>query len=184
MNTSQTTSLIKEISNDNRIPPEDLSYERERLRNAIHQFVLRVFIDESKRGPLTRAAMARRLGKKQEQVTRWLGAPGNWTIDTISDLLRAMERDPSELINGSRHSERSNIAHALAARIYTGEAIARGQEPTSPRHQPTRTGSAQSAMGRLHAKERKGAIDVLQAGKRDKRIKPSAGAIDKMSVLS
>jgi hypothetical protein len=43
---------------------------------------------------MTRGFLARRLGKKPEQITRWLGAPGNWTLETLSNLLVAMGYEP------------------------------------------------------------------------------------------
>ena len=51
--------------------------------------LMQLFLDEKKLG-FTRADLARRLGKRPEQVTRWLAGPGNLKIDTLSDLLLAM----------------------------------------------------------------------------------------------
>ena len=72
------------------LSPGTLSYFRERLRNRLHQLVLREFMRRENAGELTRADLARRLSKRPEQITRWLGAPGNWTLDTVSDLLLGM----------------------------------------------------------------------------------------------
>ena len=38
---------------------------------------------------LSQAEIARRLGLKRTQVNRWMRAPGNWTLDTVADLLAA-----------------------------------------------------------------------------------------------
>jgi hypothetical protein len=49
---------------------------------------------------LTQAELARRIGKRPEVVNRMLGSPGNWRIDTISDLLvgiAAEELDPKSV---------------------------------------------------------------------------------------
>ena len=35
-------------------------------------------------------AVARRMGRRPEVVSRMLGAPGNWRLDTVSDLLFAI----------------------------------------------------------------------------------------------
>lgn len=73
-----------------------IAYFRERFRNQIHEVVLGCFLAEGQGSGLTRSKLAKRLGKRPEQITRWLAAPGNLTLDTISDLLLAMnaEIDP------------------------------------------------------------------------------------------
>jgi hypothetical protein len=95
MTTSQPTSFLSEILEGTRIPAEKLSYFRARLKNRLHAMVLSQFLKQEKDKLLTKADLARRLGKKPEQVTRWLGAPGNWTLDTVSDLLLGMGYEPT-----------------------------------------------------------------------------------------
>jgi hypothetical protein len=60
-----------------------LAYMRERHRGHVYDLVLSEFENSG----LTKAALARRLGKAPEAISRWLGVPGNWTLDTVSDLL-------------------------------------------------------------------------------------------------
>jgi hypothetical protein len=60
-----------------------MAYFRERQRNRIHELVLGEFL----RSGLSKADFARRIGRAPEQITRWLAAPGNWELDTISDFL-------------------------------------------------------------------------------------------------
>lgn len=38
---------------------------------------------------MSKADLARSLGKEPSQITRWLGSTGNLTLDTLSDLLFA-----------------------------------------------------------------------------------------------
>jgi len=85
MRTSQTFSLSKPTGAD-RVSDDLLGYFRQRNRNHAHALVLSEFV----RSGVTRADLARRLGKRPEQVTRMLGAAGNWTLDTISDFLFAL----------------------------------------------------------------------------------------------
>jgi hypothetical protein len=83
------TQLLKEIETGHDgppIPPAKLAYFQERLRGRIFDFILRIFLEEQKNG-LTQAKLARRIGRKADVVSRWLGTPSNLTIDTISDLL-------------------------------------------------------------------------------------------------
>jgi hypothetical protein len=66
-----------------------LGYFRARLKNRLHQSVLSEFLKREANG-FTKAKFARRIGKRPELITRLLGAPGNWELDTVSDLLLAM----------------------------------------------------------------------------------------------
>lgn len=93
MTTSQT-SFLSEILSGQPIPIGKLAYFRARLSNRIHELVLSEFMRLSEGGKITKAELAKRIGRKPEQVTRWLGASGNWTIETLSDLLLAMGREP------------------------------------------------------------------------------------------
>jgi DNA-binding phage protein len=66
-------------------------YFRALTKNQAHELVLAYFLQCAKRDGLTKADLARRLGRRPEQITRWFSAPRNWTLDTVSDLLTAME---------------------------------------------------------------------------------------------
>jgi hypothetical protein len=83
MSTSRPTPTTLPQKVDERIPPSELGYFQARNRNRIYDLVLSEF---GKSG-ISNAELARRLGKRPEVVCRWLGAPGNWTLDTVSDLL-------------------------------------------------------------------------------------------------
>jgi hypothetical protein len=85
MTTSQTSFLSKPIAGE-KIPPATLSYMRARAKRRAFDLVLREF----KRSGLTRAEVARRLGKGAPEISRMLGGPSNWTIQTVSDLLFAI----------------------------------------------------------------------------------------------
>jgi hypothetical protein len=58
----------------------------------LYELVVSEFLKKERAGELSRADLARRIGRKPEQITRWLGAPGNWTIETVSDLLLAISK--------------------------------------------------------------------------------------------
>jgi hypothetical protein len=91
MTTSQKNAYLHEILGNDPIPIGKLAFFRERFRDKLYDLVLSEFLKEEKVG-LTKAAIARRIGRKPEQITRWLGAPGNWTVETVSDLLLAISR--------------------------------------------------------------------------------------------
>jgi hypothetical protein len=62
------------------------AYFQQRLRLRIFNFILDKFVEAQKDG-LTKSLLARRIEKTPDVINRWLGAPGNLTVDTISDLL-------------------------------------------------------------------------------------------------
>ncbi len=94
MNISQTTFLSEVISGES-IPVGKMAYFRARLSNKLHELILKEFVRLSQHGKISRADLARRIGRKPEQVTRWLGAPGNWTLETFSDLALGMGYEPA-----------------------------------------------------------------------------------------
>lgn len=86
MTTSHTTSELCKPASGTAISPAALSYFR--TRNRMHVFSL--VQKEFHRIGITQAELALRLGKGADRVCRLLGAPGNWTLDTVSDLLFAI----------------------------------------------------------------------------------------------
>ncbi len=93
MTTSLTPKLTETLSKEP-LRPRTLAYYRVRLRNRYHELVWRLFqLQQAERG-FTQRMLAERIGRRPEVVNRWLGAPGNWTLDTVSDLLLAMGTEP------------------------------------------------------------------------------------------
>ena len=103
--TISQTAFLSEILAGAPIPVSKLAYFRRRFRNRIHSAVLSEFMRLEKTNKISRAVLARRIGCRPEQVTRWLGAPGNWTLDTVSDLLLAMACEPALSISSLGDSE-------------------------------------------------------------------------------
>lgn len=95
--TSRETALLSEIESTKTVPPVVLSYFQARLKNRLHDFIISKFFEMEKTRGLTRADLARRIGRKPEVITRLLGAPGNWTLDTVSDLLIGIASEELEL---------------------------------------------------------------------------------------
>jgi hypothetical protein len=69
------------------IPLEKRAYFHARVLNSFYQFVLGKFLEEERAGRLTKAELARRIERKPEVISRLLGAPGNWGLETATDLL-------------------------------------------------------------------------------------------------
>lgn len=99
MTTSRKGFSLSDITEDDRIPAGTLAYFHSRTRNNIYDFIISKFLERERAGKLTRAQLARRIRKNPAVVSRLLGAPGNWTIETISDLLIGIAAE--ELAMGS-----------------------------------------------------------------------------------
>ena len=65
-------------------------YFRQRQKDKVFQSVIAYFAKQAEEQGLAKKDLARLLEKDPAQITRWFKGPGNWELDTISDLLLAM----------------------------------------------------------------------------------------------
>lgn len=98
------------------IPEAKLVYFQERLKNRFFEFVISRFLQQQKRG-LTKAKLARRIGKKPEVVNRLLSAPSNLTLDTASDLLLGLDAEELEM-NASSLLNRAPVNYSHLAEFH------------------------------------------------------------------
>ena len=84
---------MKGTLNKKKIPSKDIFFFRQRFKNKIFQSVLSHFADLAKEKNLAKKDIANLLDKDPSQITRWFAGPNNWTLDTISDLLLAMDAE-------------------------------------------------------------------------------------------
>jgi hypothetical protein len=82
------------------IPEAKRAYFEARFRNRLFDFIVGKFVQEQRNG-LTKAGLARRIGKSPEAINRWLGAPSNLTADTISTLLLGISAEEPEMSSRS-----------------------------------------------------------------------------------
>ena len=73
-----------------RLSDREIFYFRQRQKNRFYQALVAHFSKLAESEGLSKRDLATLLGKDPSQITRWLSGPGNWTSDTISDLLLAM----------------------------------------------------------------------------------------------
>ena len=71
---------------DERIPLGTFGYFQARNKRNAYDLV----VEEFENSGLSQADLARRMGKGTDVVCRLLGGPGNWTLDTVSDLMFAI----------------------------------------------------------------------------------------------
>lgn len=89
MTISQITSLLSELSSvsQENLEPRILAYFQERFRNRLYELVIEEFEKQQRENGLTQRELAQRINKSVSRVNKWLRTPGNWTLDTVSDLL-------------------------------------------------------------------------------------------------
>lgn len=83
----QIPPMLSELAAGQPIPLEKRAYFHARVLNNFYQYVLKKFLEEEKAGRLSKAELARRIERRPEVISRLLGAPGNWGLETATDLL-------------------------------------------------------------------------------------------------
>lgn len=106
MTTSPSTFSLFKPSGKEKIPAGTLEFVRAQLQNDLHVLVLRAFRESG----ISQADLAHRLGARPEVINRKLGASGNWTLKTVSDLLYAINGSFVEV--SARHDQAVPNHHA------------------------------------------------------------------------
>ena len=114
MTSSRAASSTTVPSRWEKLADHDLVYERQRLRTRLFETVLEVFVARYESEGFTRSDLANILGKDPAQITRLLKGPGNWTIDTISDLMAALRAELTLDRRLFEHIPKPNFRHDLA----------------------------------------------------------------------
>jgi len=86
MTTSRNGIGLRSPTGDDRVPLGTFGYFQARNKRNAYDLVM----EEFTKSGLSQADLARRLGKGTDIVCRLLGGPGNWTLDTLSDLMFAI----------------------------------------------------------------------------------------------
>ena len=124
----------------------DIEYYRTRFQNRVFAKLVDFITTEAQRDHITKKEMAERLGKDPGQLSRLLSQPSNLTLDTISDLLLALnaEAEPPEI---ARFADKRapNFVHPLISRI-TG-ASATGRNSKFPDQVVSRGDTIQTSSG-------------------------------------
>jgi hypothetical protein len=118
--TLATRDFLSDIAKGNSIPRANLGYFEARLSGLIHQALLQLFGKLERQNPpgevktLTRRDLARRIGRRPEQITRWLSYPGNLTVETVSDLFVGMGYELESVVLANLITgEKVSFAHKL-----------------------------------------------------------------------
>ena len=129
MISSQRKSILYEVLRGEAIPSRTLTYFRRRLSNRLHSLVLEEFARLEAEKKINKAELARRIGRAPELITRWLGGPGNWTTDTLSDLMLGMGCEPDLTVKHLKQASERKETPATLRLITSAQPHATGEEP-------------------------------------------------------
>lgn len=116
------------MENTSRIPhvsDRDVFYYRQRQKNRVFGDIAAFFVEEAERRGITKKDIADALRRDPSQITRWLSAPSNLTLDTISDLLLALGAEMDYSICRFEDRAVPNAAHPFIERLLTGNFASR-----------------------------------------------------------
>ena len=113
MSTSQMQKTPASSTNQP-ISARKIAYNSRRLQNDIFNEIIKAFVEEVKSGRISRATLAKRIGKEPAQITRWFSGPANLTLNTISTILLGMDAELDAKVVFSRDMSIPNYAHPLA----------------------------------------------------------------------
>lgn len=142
------TSLKEQLTSitsleDTPITPELLGYFDGASRDEAHDQILATFAELAQKRGITRAFLARRIGKSPEQITRLLGAPGNWTLETYAHLALAMGFKPKHGLECIADMRQSNDHHPKVPKALgvMAASLAKAGSPTQASYIVIQSGS-------------------------------------------
>jgi transcriptional regulator with XRE-family HTH domain len=112
------------------VSKRDIFYYRQRMKNRVFTELASFFATEAAQNHLTKREIANRLQCDPSLVTRWLSAPGNVTLETISDLLLALDAEMDVKAVRFKDRAKPNYAHSLIVELAAAPQI----ERTAKRH--------------------------------------------------
>ena len=126
MTSSQRTSSTPQHLELEVIDDHEFEYHRQRLKNRIFQEVMRAFGERFERDSFNKADLATVTRRHPSLITRWLSGPRNWTIDTMSDILRAIGAELELKVVFYDDKPMPNRFHSLVPPVEDENAIYQG----------------------------------------------------------
>lgn len=124
----------------------DVAYFRQRQKNNVFSSLAQLFAAEAENTGMTKKDLAEALSKDPSQITKWLSAPSNFELDTLSDILLALGAEMEHRIVPFHGRNKPNYAHPLIANIL---GTPTPFDPSSPIRLKPQTGSQSGASSVL-----------------------------------
>jgi hypothetical protein len=122
------------MANTSKLDPmkrRDVAYYRQRQKNHVFTALVAFFAEEAERRGVTKKQLAEALSKEPSQITRWLSAPSNFELDTLSDLLLALGAEMDHRIVRFTERAQPNYAHPLIAKYLGAQGLDTNPPPQS-----------------------------------------------------
>ena len=91
-----------------------------RNREIAYETVVKALEAAAAEAGINQKDIAESMGRKPSQVSSWLSGPSNWTLDTISDLLRAIGATMEYRVVRDRDRALSNVNHDAGSHANSG----------------------------------------------------------------
>lgn len=90
-----------------------LTFSRQRQRNRIYETVIRALEQNRDAHGTKRKDIAKFIEVSPSQLSRWLSGPSNWTLDTVSDLMTAIDAELNFDVIWNKDQQKPNCYHEL-----------------------------------------------------------------------
>lgn len=133
----QATHYLSDVVNEEIVPFGKRIYLQERLKGRFYEVMVDAFQKARDEKGCTRKQLAKRIGKRPEQITRLLNSPSDIRISTLSDILVGCAYDIDiSLVPLERPKRNQRRTEWLAERQQDKNVFQEFKSPTRPAQNP------------------------------------------------